>query len=144
MLRSPYNDRQLSWTGTGFVQLFPQSSIEFSVDNVPESKLYDIVIRYEPTMNGQFDAEVVVQRPGGISSFSPCYNHSHQGDVQSVKLNSMARNVHVRGVCLEKNARYTIELKVHEADQRNHDGSAPSVLIDSVSSSLFFPLSSDN
>ena len=129
--RSPYNDRTPSWTGPGFVQIFPQSSIEFNVENIPETKKYDIVVRYEPTANGQFDAEVVVHRPGGMSTYSPCYNHS-SADIQTIKLTPNSRNALSKGVCLEKNVHYMIEVKIRDVDHRISDGSQQSILIDSV------------
>lgn len=137
VLRPPYNDRQLSWSGTGFMRLHPSSAIEFTLDKVPESKLYDLVVRYEPQVSGRWENVVLnIRRPGGTGGYgSPCSNYTGpEQDSQRLELSSSSRDVAATSVCLEKGLRYILTLEVKDFERPITDGGeAPSVLIDSVS-----------
>ena len=52
IVREPLRDgRESTWTGTGFVRAFDDSSLEFTVDNIVTSMDYDLIIRYEPQVS---------------------------------------------------------------------------------------------
>jgi hypothetical protein len=53
VIREPFRDgRENTWTGTGFMRTFEDSTLEFIIDNIKTSMEYDIVIRYEPQVSG--------------------------------------------------------------------------------------------
>jgi len=131
--RQPYGDRVLTWSGTGFMRMHPHSSIEFVVDNIPESKLYDVVVRFEPQVTGKWDnVQLIIKRPIGIDPFGSCGNYSRGSDTRGLSFTSMERHAVAESVCLEKNTRYIIQLQVNEFERSPIDGEAPSILIDSV------------
>lgn len=77
VVREPYADREPSWSGPGFVRVVEDSTIEFVVDGIAQSMEYDIVIRYEPQLSGQWeDVRVVLERPEDqpIDIDGPCAN----------------------------------------------------------------------
>lgn len=133
--RQPYDDRSITWSGTGFMKMHPYSSIEFKIDNLPESKFYDIVVRFEPQISGNFDKCIIqIDSPIGINPNGPCANYTQQSYNRQISLQSTQRHAVIESICLEKNSPYLISLNVNEFDRsvlEQHE--SPSILIDSVS-----------
>lgn len=83
-IREPYRDREPSWTGPGFVRAVEDSSIQFTLDSITQTMEYDLVIRYEPQLAGQWeDVRVVLERPDAIDPNGPCAHLIQQQNVVS-------------------------------------------------------------
>ena len=49
------------------------SSLEFKIDGITQSMEYDVVIRYEPQLPGQWeDAHFRIERLNGVDNDGPC------------------------------------------------------------------------
>ena len=46
-------DRQVTWTGPGFVRVRDGAGLRFTVDNLPSSLDYQLVVRYESEVQKQ-------------------------------------------------------------------------------------------
>lgn len=133
-IREPYRDRDPSWTGPGFVRAVEDSSIEFTLSPVAQSMEYDIVLRYEPQLAGQWeDVRVVLERPGDVDPDGPCANLvQSQPEVSRVSLPSGSRHVVVYPPsCLEAGKQYKVRVEFKSYDSTKETPGA-SVLLDSI------------
>ncbi|XP_072566065.1 laminin subunit beta-1-like [Paramormyrops kingsleyae] len=134
VVQRPYpQDRNPTWTGVGFVNVPEGAYLEFTVDNIPHSMEYDILIRYEPQLPDQWEEVVMtVIRPGEISVGSRCINTVPEDDNQMVSLPPGSRYVVLpRPVCFEKGLSYTVRLSLSLYSALS-DIQSPYTLIDSI------------
>lgn len=133
-------DERMHWTGEGFNRLPPYSGIEFTIDNVPISKYYDVVVRYEPETSGRFNnAQLMIKRPYGTDVYGPCGNYSTTNDIRTINLSSNERTAIADSICLEKGQRYQMELNANEFERPSYGNEqSPSILIDSVWLSIVY------
>ncbi|KAJ8002830.1 hypothetical protein DPEC_G00163050 [Dallia pectoralis] len=131
--RSHPHDRSPTWTGIGFVNVPEGAYLEFSVDNIPHSMEYDILIRYEPQLPDQWEEVLMtVMRPAVISADSRCANTMPDDDNQMISLHPGSRYaVLPRPVCLEAGMNYTIRLSLPLYSALS-DVQSPYTLIDSI------------
>ncbi|XP_028906589.1 laminin subunit beta-2 [Ornithorhynchus anatinus] len=109
-----------SWTGTGFVQLQEGNTLKFSVDNLPFSMDYSLLLRYEPQAPDQWaEVTVLVQRPGPVAVSSPCGNTIPEDDRLRGMLPPGVRHVVLpQRICLEQGLKYTIQLELTHGGTR--------------------------
>lgn len=133
-IREPFRDgREDSWTGAGFMKVFEDDHLEFVVDGISTSMDYDLVIRYEPEMPGDWQQVLVkIDRPDQIDLNSPCANSMPDDDFKSVILTDNSRSAIVdTPVCLEAGKQYNVKIHFISQDPEVANTRA-SVLIDSI------------
>lgn len=134
VIRENYPDgRKETWTGPGFMKIPESSTLVFNVNNLKTSMNYNVLIRYEPQSNTNWEeATILVKRPGPIDTDSPCAKVRPADDTVLTSLPANQRSVLVRpAICLEKNK--DTEIRIYLGRQDGHSSnSRASVLIDSI------------
>ncbi|KAL1456234.1 hypothetical protein WDU94_000979 [Cyamophila willieti] len=133
-IRQPSGDgRESTWTGPGFMKTFDNTGLEFDIDNIKTPMEYDIVVRYEPQTNADWDnVDVIVEREGDVDRNGPCGNAVPQDDIKQVRLPAGSRAVKVSPpTCLEPGKKYKVRL-VFRNDNNTTNGPSASILIDSI------------
>ncbi|XP_074521308.1 laminin subunit beta-1a [Halichoeres trimaculatus] len=126
-------DRSPTWTGSGLVNVPEGAYLEFTVDNIPHSMEYDIIIRYEPQLPDQWEEVLMtLMRPGPIRADSRCVNTVPDDDNQMTSLHPGSRYVVLpRPVCFESGLNYTVRLSLPLYSALS-DVQSPYTLIDSI------------
>ncbi|XP_055351401.1 laminin subunit beta-1-like [Paramacrobiotus metropolitanus] len=133
IIRERHADRGATWTGPGFVQVSEGATLEFTLDNVPYSTEYHILVRYDSTGNRDWrEIGMELIRPPTGDPSGPCANEIQQPGYMITSLPAGQRYQFVNPpVCLERGQTYT--LKLDFGRQGDPGGSAASaVMIDSV------------
>ncbi|XP_055788480.1 laminin subunit beta-2-like [Salvelinus fontinalis] len=131
--------RPTTWTGTGFAKVPEGSSLDFSINIIPYSMEYDLLIRYESQMPRDLEeVRVTIIRPGPIPTSSPCGNTIPADDMLTVSLPAGSRFVVLpQSICLERGVSYTLHFEFSRYLERNNvlipGTTAANILVDSIS-----------
>ncbi|KAF5907983.1 laminin subunit beta-1-like, partial [Clarias magur] len=124
-------DRPPTWSGDGFASVPEGETLQFTIDNIPQSMEYDLLIRYEPQLPDVWEqVEINVMRPDHPSPSAHCSSTS--ADQQTVSLPPGYRYVQLpTPLCLEKGQKYTVQmlLALFSSNDFHHQ---PHILIDSI------------
>lgn len=127
-------DRRPEWTGTGYINGFEGTTITITVDDVPRTMPYDIVLRYLTTRPGDWeDARISVVRPDEIDPDSECAS-THPSREQNVRFRIPEREmstVALPEVCLEQGKVYRFTIHLYQQRENEADPTAQ-IYIDSV------------
>uniref|UniRef100_A0A224X9G7 Putative netrin axonal chemotropic factor n=1 Tax=Panstrongylus lignarius TaxID=156445 RepID=A0A224X9G7_9HEMI len=120
-----------TWTGRGYSRVYDNSQLEFTIDSLPTSSDFDLIVRYKVTNNEGVDAIATVQRPSsqpaGVCANSQDVDDTMYFQLQSGSLYSKAETP----ICLESGKPYKLILKF-KSNSNQVDGPAASILIDSI------------
>lgn len=111
------------------------STLNFTIDDIRKSMMYDIIVRYEPVHPGTWNnVEINVERDGPVDPDGPCADWRPEDDHLWVQLPPNARSAVAQpAVCLEAGKIYTVSLKFKDF---NWDGQSDvptaSILVDSI------------
>ncbi|KAF4079579.1 hypothetical protein AMELA_G00179560 [Ameiurus melas] len=124
-------DRPPTWTGIGFASVPERETLAFTIDNIPQSMEYDLLIRYEPQLPDVWEeVRINVIRTDQPSPSTHC--SAPYADQQTTSLPPSSRNVVLpRPLCLEKGQKYTVKmiLALFSSNDLHHQ---PHILIDSI------------
>ncbi|XP_056455383.1 laminin subunit beta-4 [Gadus chalcogrammus] len=121
-------DRQVTWTGPGFVRVRDGAGLRFTVDNLPSSLDYQLVVRYESESPDDWLASisVVPLSPGdGVCPSDPT-------ESKTLRLPGNSRSAIVdQPVCLNAGGRYFVDITFRKEQTSNPQFSSH-ILIDSM------------
>ncbi|KAM9352424.1 laminin subunit beta-4 [Symphorus nematophorus] len=121
-------DQPITWTGLGLVRVLEGAGLRFTVDNLPSSMDYQLVIRYEPEAPSDWLASV------SITTVSPgdgsCSNNP-TGSRTLILPGNARGGILDSPVCLNAGGQYFVDVVFHK--QPGPDASSSShILIDSM------------
>ncbi|XP_034670103.1 laminin subunit beta-1 [Drosophila subobscura] len=124
------------FTGIGFTRVPENSELVFTVDNIPRSMPYDVVIRYQSTSRGDWDdAYITLVRPDEIDPDGECAELvAATASETRIPFNLPDRNrqvVALNDVCLEAGKVYKFKI-YFERRRHNEDSPTATILVDSL------------
>lgn len=135
VLRELPPDGKTTWTGPGYRRLGEGGELTFTVDSVPQSMPYDVLVRYQTQARGDWEvARITLIRPDQIDPNGPCAN-SHPSYEERVpfELSEYGTSVvALPSVCLERGKVYQVKL-LFESHRQNENDPAAQILVDSIS-----------
>lgn len=136
VIREQPSEGHATWTGPGLTRVSEGTDLTFTVDDIPRTMSYDVVVRYQTQSRGDWDvARITVLRPDEYDGTGPCGDHTHPSmeDRIPFRLPEGATNVvALTDVCLERGKVYKVRLSF-ERQHPQDSNPAAQILIDSLS-----------
>nr|XP_036214745.1 laminin subunit beta-1 [Bactrocera oleae]XP_036214746.1 laminin subunit beta-1 [Bactrocera oleae] len=134
----PLPDRLPDYTGIGFTRVPENSEFIITVDDIPSSMPYDVVIRYQTTSRDDWEkAYITLVRNDEVDPDGVCASSVQPGSsVYETRIpftlpERDRQVVALRNVCLEANKVY--KFKIHfERRRQNEDNPSATIMIDSL------------
>lgn len=133
-MREPPVDGRPQWTGPGYTRVNEGQELVFTVDEIPKTMPYDVVVRYQTQSRGDWEvAKITIIRPPGDIDAGPCriQHPTYENDIPFVLPERDSSVVALSNICLEHGKLYKIKL-LFERQRRVEDNPAAQILIDSL------------
>lgn len=134
-MREPPTEGRAPWTGPGYTRVNEGNELTFTVDDIPKTMPYDVVVRYQTASRGDWDvAKITIIRPDEYDPNGPCPN-AHPSYEDNIEFSLPERESSVSAltnVCLEQGKVYKIKL-LFERQRKQENNPAAQILIDSIS-----------
>lgn len=128
-------DQPYDHTGSGFVRATEGTKIEFTIDDVPKTGQYDIIVRYVPQIKGDWeDVRITVIRPDIFdpSGEHPCnIDPAREAEVPTTLSEYDRSVVALYDVCLESGKVYKLIISF-DRKNRYEENPTAQILIDSI------------
>lgn len=114
--------------------------MKFTVDGIPKTMNYDVLLRYAPQQRGDWeDVRVSLIRPDGVAEDSGCFNLNPLDEQErSLRLNDYdTKTIALSDLCLEEGKTYTFVFSFNRQSPYEPNPKAQ-ILIDSVRNLLNF------
>lgn len=115
------------------MRVFEDTDLTFTIDNVPKSMNYDVLLRFTTIQGGWEDARISLIRPDGVEVDSACYNiNPYEEREKQIRLDDRQTSVvALQDLCLENGKIYKFIVSFERQSSRESNPSAQ-ILIDSV------------
>lgn len=133
-------------TGPGYTRVPEGTELVITVDHVPRTLQYDVVVRYQTQVRGDWEvARITIERPEGYDHEGAC-STAHPSYEQNIPFALPERSNSVNAlsdICLERGKVYKVKL-YFERHRQTEDNPAAHILIDSVSHIFSGALAANN
>ena len=122
------------------MKVYEGGDLSFTIDGVPKTMNYDVVLRYAPQQRGSWeDVRVSLVRPDGIGQGSECYNIKPLEEQEiSLSLNDYATSaIALADLCLEEGRTYKFLFSFNRQSSYEPNPKAQ-ILIDSVTTKIIY------
>lgn len=133
-MREPPPEGRAPWTGTGYTRVNEGNELVFTVDDLPLTIPYDVVVRYQTQSRGDWEvAKITIVRPDDYNPDGPCPNAhpSYEDRIQFSLSERETSVVALSNVCLEHGKVYKIKL-LFERQRQQESNPGAQILIDSI------------
>ncbi|KAK6480575.1 laminin subunit beta-1 [Huso huso] len=104
-------EQMVTWTGPGFARVRDGAGLVFTIDNIPFSMDYDVMIRYEPESTEDWEAIVSISSQQ-LPRSQRCGNVLPSEQMYTVTLRHQQRYIKMpRPFCFEPNNRYVVAIR---------------------------------